>query len=142
MGNKKNLTKFSRKQVNYKKENQKQVEGTKPVIAEQIKPNKAIVKHEKKTSNIKRLGVKSIHYIAKQVVVEDSFSKETEILFENKYNNIKQLDKAEKPVLDGKNRNVKFEDREGKRGFVIKNELKFLRSIKRKTYLLYLSCFL
>ena len=90
-----------------------------------------------KTSNIKRMGVKSIHYADNIVLIEDSFSKDVNILFENKYEDI---DNLMNPEEKHKKNRVEFEDIDDKPGFylesnVLNEELKsIVSSVKNTSY--------
>lgn len=90
-----------------------------------------------KTSNIKRMGVKSIHYVDNIVLIEDSFSKDVNILFENKYEDI---DNLMNPEEKHKKNRVEFEDIDDKPGFylesnVLNEELKaIVSSVKNTSY--------
>jgi len=90
-----------------------------------------------KASNIKRMGVKSIHYVDNIVLIEDSFSKDVNILFENKYEDI---DNLMNPEEKHKKNRVEFEDIDNKPGFylesnVLNEELKsIVSSVKNTSY--------
>ncbi|MBE5739003.1 MAG: hypothetical protein E7354_04685 [Clostridiales bacterium] len=71
----------------------------------------------KKFSNIKRLGVKSVHYANNTVIVEDHFSKNTNILFTAEYENIDDLKSCTNIDKTAENKGVRFTDLKNKNGF-------------------------
>lgn len=73
---------------------------------------------QKKKSNIKRMGVKSIHYSNNNVIVEDAMTQDPTVLYDVEYDHIDDLGTAKK--IDGRSRGasvVSFDDIPGKRGF-------------------------
>lgn len=80
----------------------------------------------KKATNIKRMGVKSVHYKDNTVFVEDSFSKETSLLYSLQYDDIDSLDTCQKVEKFYDKSKVNVTDILNKRGFelskILKNE--------------------
>ena len=88
----------------------------------------------KKTSNIKRLGIKSIHFNKDDIIIEDSFKK-NEIIFKTTYDDIDELNKATDQLIKDR---VVFEDLDNESGFKIydNNELSStIKSVKNKSFI-------
>ena len=73
----------------------------------------------KGSSKIKRLGIKSIHYSDNKVIIEDSFSKNVEILYDVEYDDIENLNKAININKNNDERYVDLVDLDDKSGFVL-----------------------
>ena len=86
----------------------------------------------KKNTNIKRMGIKSVHYFDNNVVIENSFSKQQSLLFDVKYDNISQLKNAtEVKDFDNNTNPVEFVDIKNKKGFRLFKKVKGLSLLSR-----------
>lgn len=97
---------------------------------------------DKKVSNIKRMGVKSIHYNKNNIIIEDSFSNKNEIIYDAEYDDVNELKNLKKLTKNSNNKNtVEFKDVLNDSGFElskkVNNEdlISKINSIKSKSYI-------
>lgn len=74
----------------------------------------------KGNNNIKRLGVKSIHYHKDKVILEDSFSKDNDVIYDVRYDDIDLLMEAKEINKKKKDHLITLEDALNKSGFTLK----------------------
>lgn len=82
-----------------------------------------------KNSNIKRMGVKSVHYYDNNVVIENSFSKQQSLIYDVRYDNVEQLKNATEKKQFDKTNAVEFVDIKNKKGFRLFKKIKGLNFV-------------
>lgn len=78
----------------------------------------------KKVSNLKKIGVKSIHYNDNTVLVEDSFSKQTSLVATLKYENVQNLLSCQGIEYNNEKSHILVNDLSNKSGFMLYRPLK------------------
>ena len=95
----------------------------------------------KKVSNIKRMGVKSVHYKDNTVLIDNSFSKQTELLFALEYEDIDNLTNCIDIKSLSDKSTVQVKDLQNKKGFELLKTLKHgvlkssINNVKKVSYL-------
>ena len=77
----------------------------------------------KKKSNIKTMGVKSIHYFNNDVIIENSLSENSEILFKPNYQKIDDLKILNSNTNNQTNNKVGFVNDNEKKGFMLEKDI-------------------
>ena len=94
-----------------------------------------------RTSNIKRMGIKSIHYNKNNIIIEDSFSKNNEYIYDAEYVDINDLQKLKDLKKNPRVKNsVNFNNIDSESGFELTKKIgaeslfSKIRSVKSKSY--------
>lgn len=94
----------------------------------------------KKVSKLKRMGVKSVNYNENTILINNSFSKNTELLYSVDYQDIDNLKGIKNINFADETKGVKFQDKANKNGFTLskrvrgKQQVVDINKVKKVSY--------